>query len=101
MSNESLNGARHSAKLKQIELAALMLCFPEGLQVRVLRVENIPALGHEQRKAQPFQKALPERPVMARCGRQGIDAFFEPGERFLEVHGASPFQVDRSWWWFQ
>jgi len=85
------------ALLKQIELAAFMLRFAEGLQVRVLRVENIPALGHEPRKAQPFRKALPERPVMVRCGLQGIDAIFEPGERFFEVHGASPFRVDRSW----
>jgi hypothetical protein len=82
---------------KQVKLAAFILCFPEGLQVRVLRVENIPALGHEQRKVEPFRKTLPERPVMVRCCLKGIDAFFEPGERFFEVHGASPFRVDRSW----
>jgi hypothetical protein len=30
---------------------------------------------------------------MVRGRLQGIDAFFEPGERFFEVHGASPFRV--------
>ena len=70
-----------------------MLRFLEGLQVRVLRVENIPALGHEQRKAHPFRKAFPECLVVVRCRLQGIDVIFEPGERFFEVHGASPFRV--------
>ena len=41
ISNDSFDRARRSAKLKQTERAAFILRFPEGLQVRVLRVENI------------------------------------------------------------
>jgi hypothetical protein len=63
ISNESLNSARRSAKLKQIELAALMLCFPEALQVRVLRIENI--LDDQRKAGQTENRSESQRGVPA------------------------------------
>jgi hypothetical protein len=76
------------ASAKQTDRAGRALRLPEGLQVRVLRVENICAPASEQRKAQPFAKPFRN----ARRGPplySGIDVF-RAGERFVEVRPRLP-----------